>query len=241
MIQVLPFVRITRIGGHATQGKCARVFCSLFCFSPKPETTCSFDHFMIAASERACVVCWFRNCHALHRDKRKLKRDQMWVSFDLKHRWTLLLWLPIDIEDGKTQYLLESDMQPDLDGDKLLIADNSRLVAHKSEFALHSHTHTGNVLNRNIVRRINFIELHALGIADVKMVHLHLKNYRSRRRGSEMQIELFLCLHSLLGTDFSFTRSKWRRTVFVYKHCLWDKTPRYCSVFPNEVCHVEEL
>lgn len=86
-------------------------------------------------------------------------------------------------------------MQPDLDGDKLLIADNSRLVAHKSEFALHPRTHTGNVLNRNIVKpeltlvkRINFIELHALGIADVKMVHLHSKNYRSRRRGSEMQI-----------------------------------------------------
>jgi len=56
MIQVLPFVRIARIGGHATQGKCARVFCSLFCFSPKVETTCSFDHFMIAAGERACVV-----------------------------------------------------------------------------------------------------------------------------------------------------------------------------------------
>lgn len=89
MIQVLPFVRIARIGGHATQGKCARVFCSPFCFSPKVETTCSFDHFMIAASERACVVCWFRNCHALHRDKRKLKRDQMWVSFDLKHRGAL--------------------------------------------------------------------------------------------------------------------------------------------------------
>jgi len=98
-------------------------------------------------------------------------------------------------------------MQPDLDGDKLLIADYSRLVAHKSEFALHSHTHTGNVLNRNIVKRINFIEVHALCIADVKMVHLHMKNYRSRRRGS-MQISLFLCLHSLLGTDFSITRSK---------------------------------
>lgn len=79
-------------------------------------------------------------------------------------------------------------MQPDLDDDKLLIADNSRLVAHKSEFALHSRTHTGNVLNRNIVKRINFIELHALCIAEVKMVHLHMKTYRSRRRGSEMQI-----------------------------------------------------
>lgn len=38
-------------------------------------------------------------------------------------------------------------MPPDLDGDKLLIADNSRLVAHKNAVCIAlAHTHIGNVL-----------------------------------------------------------------------------------------------